>query len=152
MTGLANYKNSIFERVLNKDIGELGNTASGKFISAFTNDLVSIEQNYLLGSVKIISLLLLLVATVIAMATINMIMMVAVMVALLIPLIYALFLSNKLVKKETKASDVNESFVDQVKDLLNGFTVIKSFNAEKKSSGIIQNQKFCSGRYKKRTS
>jgi len=142
MTGLSNYKNSIFERVLNKDIGEFGNATSGKFISAFTNDLVSIEQNYLMGSVKIISQILLLAATIIAMATINLLLMGAVMIALLIPLIYALFVSDKLVKKETETSDVNESFVDQVKDLLNGFTVIKSFNAEKKVLELFKTKNF----------
>jgi ABC-type multidrug transport system fused ATPase/permease subunit len=142
MTGLANYKNSIFERVLNKDIGEFENATSGKFINAFTNDLVSIEQNYLMGTVKIISQILLLVATIVAMATINFLMMGAVIVALSIPLIYALFFSDKLVKKETETSDVNESFVDQVRDLLNGFTVIKSFNSEKKVLKLFKIKNF----------
>ena len=141
-SGLANYKNSIFERVLKKDIGEFGNAASGKFISAFTNDLVSIEHNYLMGSVKIISQCIMLLASVLAMATINLIMMGAVMAALLIPLVYALLVSNKLVKKETETSDVNESFVDQIKDLLNGFTVIKSFNAEKKVLELFKIKNF----------
>jgi ABC-type multidrug transport system fused ATPase/permease subunit len=142
MTGLGNYKNSIFQRVLNKDIGEFGNTASGKFINAFTNDLVSIEQNYLMGSVRIISQILLLGASIVAMATINFLMMGVVMVALIIPLIYALFVSDKLVKKETQTSDENESFVDQVRDLLNGFTVIKSFNAEKKVLELFKIKNF----------
>jgi ABC-type multidrug transport system fused ATPase/permease subunit len=52
--GLSQFKMFVFEKLLNKSIGGFGDTSSGQFISAFSNDLASIESNYLSGNINML--------------------------------------------------------------------------------------------------
>ncbi len=49
----------------------------------------------------------------------------------LVCILFSLKYGERLVAKEKQTSEENMDFVAQVKDLLNGFIVIKSFKAEK---------------------
>ena len=48
----------------------------------------------------------------------------------MLPVLVSLAFGGRLVREEKAVSDRNEGFVGMVKDLLSGFTVIKSFKAE----------------------
>lgn len=127
---LSQFKHYVFEKILKKSISEFNSEFSGKFISAFSNDLNSIEQNYLNGTIMIFHNCFMFLITIAAMAYINRIITICVLLGCLIPVAASLILSKKLVSKEKMTSDENASFVGQMKDLLNGFFVIKSFKAE----------------------
>lgn len=127
---LSQFKNYIFQKILKKSIGEFNSEFSGKFISAFSNDLNSIELNYLNGNIMIFYYSFMFIITIAAMAYINIAIMVCVLLGCLIPVGVSLVFGKKLVSKEKMTSDENASFVGQMKDLLNGFFVIKSFKAE----------------------
>ena len=51
---LTQFKNYVFERILNQPISNYASGDTGKFISAFSNDLNSIEQNYLIGELSLL--------------------------------------------------------------------------------------------------
>ncbi len=138
--GLSNFKGYVFQKILGKSIGEFGDTSSGKFISAFANDITSIETNYLNGTLQIISKCILMIGGLIAMFVVSPIVMLCVVVASIIPVVIALIYGRRLTDKEKKTSDENEGFVDQVKDLLGGFVVIKSFKAEKEVLSLFSKQ------------
>ena len=47
---------------------------------------------------------------------------------------------GKLTEEERKVSVQNEKFVELVKDLLSGFSVVKSFRAEKEITGLFSEE------------
>ncbi len=140
--GLSGFKEYIFRKILGKSIGDFSVASSGKIISAFYNDLGSIETNYLNGTVQIIYQMVMFLMALVAMLYINMFLAICIIVASLLPMIISIIFASKLVSKEKKTSDESESFVDQVKDLLNGFIIIKSFKAEKEVLTLFDKQNF----------
>lgn len=129
--GLQQYKNYIFMKILDKNINSFHKESSGNYLSAFSNDLASIEQNYLRGLFGIILNIGVFTGGVIAMAYYNWIIFLCTMVASLLPILVSVLYSSKLTKAETKESEENSFFVSLLKDLLSGFPVIKSFKVEK---------------------
>lgn len=140
--GLSQFKHHIFKRILSKSIREFGTSSSGKIINAFSNDLSSIELNYLDGTLQMIQQMIKFVLAVIIMFYLNRVLAVCVLLACIIPSAFSLVLGKRLVQKERKTSDEGEGFVEQVKDLLNGFTVIKSFKAEKEILELFDHRNF----------
>lgn len=139
-TALSQFKDYIFCRILGKSISSFGRESSAKFISAFSNDLNSIEQNYLIGSLNIIGALLSFIGSAIAMLIISWKLALPLIAFAVIFLGLSLVYGNRLVSKEKTTSNENMSFIDQVKDLLNGFIVIKSFKAENEVREIFRKQ------------
>jgi ABC-type multidrug transport system fused ATPase/permease subunit len=138
--GLSQFKMFVFEKLLNKSIGGFGDTSSGQFISAFSNDLASIESNYLSGNINIVTQITTFIGGVTAMTYINWRLMLCVMATSALPCFVALKYGKKITQKEKQTSAKNAGFVDQVKDLLNGFIVIKSFKAETEVLRIFDRQ------------
>ncbi|RDY32919.1 ABC transporter ATP-binding protein [Lachnotalea glycerini] len=139
---LSQFKKYVFEKILKKSISEFNNEFSGKFISAFTNDLNSIEMNYLNGNIAIFNYAVMFFIAILAMAYVNLVITLCVLFGCLIPVAVSLILGKKLVAKERKTSDENATFVDQIKDLLNGFLEIKSFKAENEVLALFGEQNF----------
>lgn len=130
-TALSQFKGYVFSKILSKSISEYRRESSAKFISAFSNDLNSIELNYLVGSIDIMGSVFTFVASGIAMLFFDWRIGLAMIVAAMVCSFLSMKYGRRLVKKESKTANENMGFIDQVKDLLNGFIVIKSFRAEK---------------------
>ena len=130
-TALSQFKGYVFGKILSKSISEYRRESSAKFISAFSNDLNSIELNYLIGTIDIMGSIFTFVASGIAMLFFDWRIGLAMIVAAMVCSFLSMKYGRRLVKKESKTANENMGFIDQVKDLLNGFIVIKSFRAEK---------------------
>ncbi len=130
-TALSQFKGYVFGKILGKTISEFRGENSSKFISAFSNDLNSIELNYLVGTIDILGSVFTFVASGVAMLWFDWRIGLAMIVAALLCSFLSMKYGKRLVKKESKTANENMGFIDQVKDLLNGFIVIKSFRAEK---------------------
>ncbi|HZJ78187.1 MAG TPA: ABC transporter ATP-binding protein [Clostridia bacterium] len=137
---LLQFKMFIFEKLLKKSINEFGNTTTGTFISAFSNDLVSVETHYLAGNIGLVTNISLLVGGIVAMAYINWILMLCVVAASILPCAISLKYGTKITAREKQTSIRNAGFVEQIKDLLNGFIVIKSFKAENEALQIFESE------------
>lgn len=135
---MAQFKDYIFERILEKSIAGFGDGASARLISVFSNDLASIETNYLAGTLSLIYTAIIFVASTIAALYIQWQLAIPVLAFSIISILISLKYGEKLVVKEKETSDENMGFVAQVKDLLNGFIVIKSFKAEKEVLDIFR--------------
>ncbi len=142
MTGLSSYKSYVFNSILKKDISAYSDISSSGFINAFSNDLQLIEQNYINGSISIFFSIFQIIITLITMAVLNIPLMLSVTAVCIIPAVMSLKLGGNLVKKETQTSDKNETFIDQTKELLNGFVIIKSFKAEEQILKMFENRNF----------
>ncbi|GKU24175.1 ABC transporter ATP-binding protein [Clostridium folliculivorans] len=128
---LSQYKNKVFQKILDKNISAFNKETSSTYISAFSNDLASIEQNYLIGSLNLILQCSLFIGGIMAMAYLNFRMLLGTLATCIIPILVSAIFGNKLTNAEVKVSDENASFVALVKDLLTGFPVIKSFKADR---------------------
>ena len=135
---LSQFKDYIFAKMLGKSISQFGNETSSRFISAFSNDLGSIETHYLSGTLELFVTILTFIAAAIMMLALNWILALPVLAVALVCIWLSMRYGKKLVGKEAKTSDENMDFVAQVKDLLSGFTVIKSFKAEKEVLALFQ--------------
>lgn len=135
---LSQFKDDIFEKMLDKSITQFEKGASAKFISAFSNDLASIEINYLGGTLNLILTIMLFIGAAITSLFIEWRLALPILVVSIVCIMISLRYGEKLVTKEKETSEENMGFVAQVKDLLNGFIVIKSFKAEKEVLNIFK--------------
>lgn len=132
------YKNYVFKQIMKKNINSFNKESSSNYLSAFSNDLTSIERNYLGSNMDIVYQLILLIGGLLSMAYLNWKMLLCVIVTSLLSVVLTVLFGGKLAAYEVKVSDYNASFVAMMKDLLSGFSVIKSFKAEKEISTIFE--------------
>ena len=128
--GLRQYKEAAFGAVSGKSIQAFSRENTGTYLSAFTNDCASIEENYLGRSVTLLFYCLEFVLTLAVMLAYSPLLTLAVIVLCLLPVAVSIAMGGGLARRERRVSDLNEKFTARLKDLLGGFAVIKSFQAE----------------------
>lgn len=132
------YKEYIFDKIINKNISSFAKETTGRYISSLTNDMTSIEENYIQGNFLLILQILNFVLALGLMLWYNWIMTVIAIGLSALSLLASLIFGDRLIKAERKVSMQNELYVGMLKDLLSGFTVIKSFKAEERIQDIFQ--------------
>ena len=136
-TGLLHFQTFIFTKILYSPKMKFQDETSAKFLSAFTNDLNQIENNYLIGSLKMISNLVHFGFAITFMLIVCWYMVLPLFIIVLICLCIVIKYGQVLVNIEYDTAEHNQGFIDKVKDLLNGYIVIKSFKAEKEILSIF---------------
>ncbi len=135
---LTQFKNYVFSKVLNQPFSTYTSGDTAKFISAFSNDLNTIEQHYLIGEISLFMRIIDFVVTAAVMLYLNLALGIITIVSSLIAIAVSFRFGGKVVKTETVAAEKASDFVMQTKDLLGGFPVIKSFRAEKEIMEVFQ--------------
>ena len=128
--GLAQYKDLAFSQLSQKSIRAFSQENTGRYLSALTNDTNSIEENYLNQSFLLVSEVLLFFGSLGMMLWYSWKLALAAILLSFLPIAVTLATGNKLAAREKKVSQENEGYVAMLKDLLSGFSVIKSFKAE----------------------
>ena len=105
------------------------NTAD--YLSAITNDVKMIEDNYLLPLLQVIQYTIIFIASLAVMIYFDIIVTVCVIIAIAIMLVVPSLFGGLLSKRQDKYSDMLSDFTNHVKDLLSGFEVIKSYRMKK---------------------
>lgn len=124
-------KGEIFQCVSEKGISAFGKEPTGRYLSILTNDMNSIELNYLQNNFGIFLNCFYFVAALILMLKYDVWMTCCAIGLVCFSLVISVISGNKLTREEKQVSVQNEKFVSMIKDLLNGFSVMKSFKAEK---------------------
>lgn len=124
------YKNFAFSGILERSVSFVSKENSAKFISILTNDVSSIETNYLARIFTLIMELAGFVGALVMMLWYSPILTVAAVVLALLPVAASLVCGGKLAECEKTVSEKNESYVEAVKESFAGFSIIKSFKAE----------------------
>lgn len=130
MRALRQFKEYAFKKLLEKNIASFSKENTSTYISAFTNDIVSIETNYVNNIFMIFQYFATMFGAMILMFYYSIPMSLIVLGLATIPVIVSIITGNKLAAKETAVSEANEVYTSTVKDILSGFPVVKSFNAE----------------------
>ncbi len=126
------YRNEIFDTLLKKDIGAIDREGSSRYLSALTNDVASIETEYLQRVFNLVRDIVLLASTLVLMLSLNLMLTLFAVVLGGIPFVTGIATGGKLAKSERAVSDENGRFVALVTDLLSGFSLIKGFRAEQR--------------------
>lgn len=124
------YKAKIFADLTKKNISAFASERTSTYISILTHDAAAVEQDYFVNLISIVQLTLYLILGLGMMLWYSWSLTLASVVLSVLPMALSICLGGSLSRQEKAVSDRNESFVATVKDLLTGFPVIKSFQAE----------------------
>ena len=145
---ITQYKNNIYSHVLDKNIANFNKYNTSTYISALTNDVTKIEENYLFTAFDLITQITLFLATIVVMLVYSPLLTISGILLSLLPFIGAILVGGKLAFHEKEISDQNASFMHFVKDNLIGFSTVKVFKSEKKikelfvkNNDILENKK-----------
>lgn len=137
-TALTQFKNYVFAKILRQPISSYASGDTARFISAFSNDLNSIEQNYLVGELTLFTEILNYLITAVVLLVLNRPLGLILIVSSLIAILVSFRFGGRVVQNETETMAKASDFVAQTKDLLSGFTVIKSFQAENQIMSVFR--------------
>lgn len=127
---MSQYKNFAFGELTKKGISAFSGEDTSTYISAFSNDVKSIEDNYLGGIFDLTVEALLFVGAFVMMLWYSPVLTAAAVAFTFLPMLASLLTGGKLAEAEKEVSRRNESFMSALKDSLSGFSVVKSFKAE----------------------
>lgn len=130
---LSGYKERAFRLITQKGIGTFQRENASRYLSALTNDMNSIEANYLEPVFQLVGQLLSFAGALALMLFYSPLLSCIALGLSMLPLVVSVLTGGALTRAEKQMSDRNEQFVGAVGDLLEGFTVIKSFRAEKQA-------------------
>lgn len=125
------YKDYVFEQLTKKSIASFSTENTTTYISALSNDLNSIETNYLKRIFSLVNLSVMFVGAIVMMLWYSPVLTLAACGFSIFPVVVSILTGNRLADAERGVSDNNEKFLETVKDSLSGFFVVKSFKAER---------------------
>ena len=133
------YKDYAFNLLTKKGINAFSSENTSVYLSALSNDTTNIEANYLNNTFTLVSQSLSFVGAFIMMIWYSPLLTLSAILLSLLPLLASLLAGNRLMSAEKKVSDRNASYVATLKDCLSGFSVVKSFKAEKQIIKMLAN-------------
>lgn len=136
---MARYKSLAFSRISEKSISAFSKENTSRFLSVLSNDLPSIEENYLNRSFLLIYQCFSFVGALIIMFRSSWELAAAALLLSALPIALSLRMSGEMTRREQTVSDRNESYMAAWKDLLSGFSVVKSFKAESQAKRLYEN-------------
>lgn len=129
---ITQYKNNIYNQILDKSISNFNKHNTSTYISALTNDVHKIEEDYLFSIFDLIANITLFICTIIVMIIYSPLLTISGIVLSLLPFIGVIIVGGKLAVREKEISDQNANFMHFIKDNLIGFSTVKVFKAENK--------------------
>lgn len=125
------YKQKIFCKMIDKNLSSFRKENTSQYLSMYTNDAKMIEMYYFDSVLEMIDLTVSFVGALLLMLWYSPILTVFGLILSVLPIAASLPIANKMAEAERKVSDGNGEFVSIVRDILQGFPVIKSFQAKK---------------------
>lgn len=149
------YKNFAFRKLTEKGISSFRDESTATYLSALTNDSTSIETDYLGQQMALISKVFTFVGALVMMLWYSPLLTAIAAGVTILPLIASLLTGSRIEAAERRVSDRNRSFTAALSDCLAGFSVVKSFKAEKEifklfaeNNRALEGEKFSKRRIK----
>ena len=128
---MTQYKNLAFDKLMDKGISTFRDESTATYLSALTNDATSIETNYLSQLLSLFTMSVMFFGSITLMIWYSPLLTAIAVGVTILPLIASIITGKRMVGAEKKVSDQNKNFTAVLTDCLGGFSVIKSFKAEK---------------------
>ncbi len=135
---MTQFKRFAFEKLVQKSIASFQNEATGVYLSAFSNDLTTIETNYLEKQYILIFNTVWACGAIVLMLAYSPVLAVVAVCLCAMPLFVSSFTGKHMEKAQKVTSERNAEFVSSLKDILSGFSVIKSFRAESSATDLLK--------------
>ena len=149
------YKEFAFQKLTEKSISSFRDESTASYLSALTNDATTIETDYIAQKLSIITKTVTFIGALSLMLWESPLMTVIAIGLTILPLIASLLTGTRLQTVEKRVSEHNKDFTAAISDCLSGFSVVKSFKAEKEifklfseSNKVLENEKFTKRRIK----
>lgn len=137
---LRQFKKLVFSKMVHKSFRAFSKENTARYLSVFSNDMKSIEDNYLNNIFLLVYYVTVFIFSLIFVFFINYRLALFLIVVGSISLLFSGKLSQKVAILEKNVSDENETFMAEIKDLVSGFSVLKSFKIEKEAQNIFDNE------------
>lgn len=135
---MTQFKNFAFGKLTQKNIASFRSEATSVYLSAFSNDLAMIETNFLEKQYILVFNIVWAGGAMILMLIYSPILTVTAIGFFILPIIVSMITGARLEKAEKAVSERNAGFVAFLKDILSGFSVIKSFRAETAAINLME--------------
>lgn len=152
---MCQYKEFALQKLLRKSISSFRDESTATYLSALSNDATSIETDYLEQQFDLLTKILTFVGALALMLWYSPLLTLIAFAITLLPLAASILTGNKLAPVEKKVSTANAKFTAALNECLSGFSVIKSFQAEKeifnfflRSNRELEDEKFSKRRLK----
>ncbi len=146
------YREYVFNQLMKKGIQSFQEEQSSLYISALSNDIITIERDFICRIQNIITLSITFLGALFLMFWYSPILTIVSIFLSFIPIIVSLFFGNHAASAEKNVSDKKENYTGMLKDSLTGFSVIKGFKAENNIIDLhTENNNKVAGATKKRT-
>ena len=149
------YKDFAFQKLTEKSISSFRDESTAAYLSALTNDAGSIEADYLAQQLSLITKTVTFIGAFAMMLWYSPVMTAIAIGVTILPLVASLLTGNRLQEAEKRVSERNKDFTAALHDCLSGFSVVKSFKAEKEvyklfaeSNRALEGDKFSKRRIK----
>ena len=154
-SAMLQYKNFAFRKLTEKGISSFRDESTATYLSALTNDSTSIETDYLGQQMALISKVFTFAGALVMMLWYSPLLTAIAAGVTILPLIASLLTGSRIEAAERRVSDRNRSFTAALSDCLTGFSVVKSFKAEKEifklfaeNNRALEGEKFSKRRIK----
>ena len=134
---MSQYKALAFSRMCRKSISAFSRENTARYLSALTNDATAIENQYLEYIPAMVENVISFVLSLGIMLYCSPALTLVLILASAVPIVVSIAVSGRYAALEKQVSDENEVYTGGIKDLLNGYAVIKSFKAEEESRQIF---------------
>ena len=152
---MCQYKEFALQKLLGKSISSFRDESTATYLSALSNDATSIETDYLEQQFDLLTKVLTFVGALTLMLWYSPLLTLIALAITLLHLAASILTGNKLTPVEKKVSSANANFTAALNECLSGFSVIKSFQAEKeifnffvRSNRELEDKKFSKRRLK----
>lgn len=135
---LVQYKNMVYSEISKKSISSFATENTSTYLSALSNDAASIEKNYLATIFPLIQQVVTFFGAFLMMLYYSPLLTLAAVLLSLCPVIGSVLSGNRLADMEKRVSEKNDNFLGTLKDMLTGFSVVKSFKAEKEMMKLFR--------------
>ena len=130
------YREYVFDRLMEKGIQAFSGENSSLYLSALSNDVNTIETDFIGKLQNIVQVGIAFIGALGLMIWCSPLLTLIAIGFSLLPIIVSVVLGNKAAKAEKDVSDQKERYTGMLKDALTGFSVIKSFKAEKSIANL----------------
>lgn len=134
---IGQYKTYVFEQLSKKSISAFSSENTSLYLSALSNDATAIENNYLSNLFEIIEQSLMFVAALVMMFCYSPPLTVVSVALSLLPIVVSILTGSRVAAAEKEVSNRNETYMSTLRDSLVGFSVVKSFRAERQMCRIF---------------
>lgn len=137
---LRQYREFAFDKLTQKSISSFYDESTATYLSSLTNDVTSIETGYLEQQLSLITMAVTFFGALAMMLWYSPLLTGAAIGITLLPLVASILTGNRLEPIEQQVSGRNEDFTAALQDCLSGFSVVKSFRAEREIIRLFSEQ------------